>query len=594
MRWLEMDRQEPASTGFAETGYRFGGFRLHADGTLSRGGTPVSLAAKELTALRLLLANRGRVVAPRELKNALWGGEHATTESVARCIASLRKHLEPEECIESVYKRGYRFSAEATVLGSLPAAFPPRLAILPFATGFGVPEYLGSSLADQAGTRLNAGPHPDLSILAKDSVFALCRQGLSVREIGEQLKADLVLSGAVQGLPAHWRLHAEITRVEDGSCIWSEDRLVERTRLAGLETELVNLVIFRIGGLGLSVSASVEAEQEAEQPTRREAYEIFTRARYDWQSLERHRMQDALQQLLHAIDMDPALTAARVDLANLCVMQAVCGFMEPQVAADIVRRFAEAAQEIPAGAEALMPALGWLRFHVERNLPAALTLFAHSAHLPHDPWTTRVRTLFALSRHRFGEAIELLESAIRRDPCSAWLQARLAWAHHLTGDAAVSHQLARTALDRFPHHEGTQIYGAMILSFQGEADRAVNVAQALAQRMPYLDAATAVHAYALAMAGCESEARVILERLQWLSRERYVMNTFAPAVYVALGEFDKALAGLRVSSNHRCPWFFQMLADPRLGPLREQPEFQAMLGELAGMEAEAERGTAEG
>ncbi|HEY1638645.1 MAG TPA: hypothetical protein VGF62_08985, partial [Rhizomicrobium sp.] len=471
------------------------------------------------------------------------------------------------------------------------------LAILPFATGFGVPEYLGSSLADQAGTRLNAGLHPALSILAKDSAFALSRQGLSIREIGEQLKADLVLSGAVQALPAHWRLHAEITRVEDGSCIWSEDRLVERARLAGLETELVNLVTFRTGGAGLSIaaSASPEPEQEAELlPRQRETYEVFTRARYDWQSLERHRMQDALQQLLHVIDVDPTLTAARVDLANLCVMQAVCGFMEPQVAADIVRRFAGTAQEISAGAEALMPALGWLSFHVDRNLPAALSLFAQSAHLPHDPWTTRARALFALSRHRFGEAVELLESAIRHDPFSAWLQARLAWTHHLAGEAEVSLQLARTALDRFPHHESTQIYGAMILSFHGEADRGVELAQALAQRMPYLDAAAAVHAYALAMAGREGEARVILERLQWLSRERYVMNTFAPPVYVALGEFDKALAGLRVSSNHRCPWFFQMLADPRLGPLRERTEFQSMLGELAGMEAEAERGTTAG
>ncbi len=91
------------------------------------------------------------------------------------------------------------------------------------------------------------------------------------------------------------------------------------------------------------------------------------------------------------------------------------------------------------------------------------------------------------------------------------------------------------------------------------------------------------------LAGHASAARAILERLEWLSRERYVLKAFSPAVYVALGEPDAALEALRSAEQLHCPWFFQMLADPRLAPLRERAEFQSMLGILAGMEAEAER-----
>ena len=130
-------------------------------------------------------------------------------------------------------------------------------------------------------------------------------------------------------------------------------------------------------------------------------------------------------------------------------------------------------------------------------------------------------------------------------------------------------------------------YAAIILAFNGETAQANQIAQQLAQRLPYFDLATEVHAYALACAGRADEARAILERLQWLSRERFLLRAFTPAVYVALGEPDTALAELRISDKIRCPWFFQMLADPRLKPLESRPEFRQMQAILTGMEAEA-------
>ncbi len=109
------------------------------------------------------------------------------------------------------------------------------------------------------------------------------------------------------------------------------------------------------------------------------------------------------------------------------------------------------------------------------------------------------------------------------------------------------------------------------------------------QHLPYLDLATAVHAYTLACANRGNEAHTILERLQWLSRERFVPSSFTPSVYAALGETENALTELRNGAEARCPWFFQMLADPRLESLRGHPEFEKMQGILTRMEAAAEK-----
>lgn len=601
-----MERLESASAGFARTGYRFGGFRLNADGTFLRGEVRISLSQKELAALWLLLENPGRIVTPQELKQTLWPDAPALAESVSKCLASLRKKLEPEECIETVYKRGYRLSVPVHALTE-PVGPPLRLAILPFEVEYGVPEYLGTAIAQETAARIDAargrGAQGErISIVAMESVFTLARRGLPPQQIGEMLKADQILKGQIRALPGHYRLYAEMIDAADGGQAWTEDLLVERDRIGGLETELARLVDLRLNmglsemGLnedGISIAAVADDVEPEGMERRRQAYECLQRGRFEWQSLERHRMQDALRHLLQAVELDPGMAAARVELAHLCVAQEIYGFMPPVVAADLVRKMVTAPDEMPPGVKRILPALGWISFHVDRNLPMALGYFRQAEHLPYEPWVMRTRTLLALGRRRFAEAVALLESAMRIDPWSPWPQGRLAWVRHLAGDRAASVQLAHAALERFPLHEGVQLYGAMILAFNGEAARAVDLAGKLALRLPYFDLAAAAHAYALAMAGHPDEAHAVLERLEWLSRERYTLKTFSAAAYVALGEPEKALAELRSAEQSRCPWLFEMLADPRLAPLHVEPEFQSMLGLLAGMEAEAERDTLE-
>jgi DNA-binding winged helix-turn-helix (wHTH) protein/TolB-like protein len=606
-----MPQRTAATPGSKESGISFAGFRLEADGTLFRGETPVHLPPKELAALRLLLAHAGRIVTPLQLRQALWGDVHVTPDSVPKCVSSLRARLEPDDCIQTVYKRGYRFTAEVRSHGAGPGGVLPRLAILPFAGGYGIPEHLGSALAEETMARLSGMRPAMVSVLAQDSVFTLAGRGLTALETGRALGADLVLAGTVRALPLHFRMRAEMIRVEDGTQIWVEDALVDRSRIAGLETELVDRLTMRLtsripseaqtpkdasastaiagtGSDGLAISAVADPGHE-DIVDHREAYEIFQRAHHEWQTLQRHRMQDGLQHLLRATELDPSLMGARVDLVNLCVTQSFYGYMSPSVAADIVRRTSESIPDLPLHGEEILPALGWIRFHVDRNLPAALSAFSLSSHLPHNPWITRARSMFALSRHRFGEAIELLRAAILLDPYAPWLQARLGWALHLAGEANESVDQIRQTLAQFPDHEGANLYASVILAFNGEAERATELAHQLAERLPYFDLATSVHAYTLACARRDDEARAILERLQWLGRERFLLKAFMPAVYVALGEYDAALVDLSATNLIRCPWFFQMLADPRLKPLQGRPEFEQMNAILAGMEAEAAR-----
>jgi DNA-binding winged helix-turn-helix (wHTH) protein/tetratricopeptide (TPR) repeat protein len=600
------DREFPAASPgrrASDPVFSFAGLRLEADGTLWRGEAVVHLPPKELAALRLLMAHAGQVVSPLQLKRALWGDVHVTADSVPKCLSSLRARLEPDDCIQTVYKRGYRFSAEIARHSVASDGAPPRLAILPFETRYMVPEFLGPAIAEETISALASARPPAVFVLARDSVFNLAQRGLTAQQIGKELKADLVLTGSLQAFTSHCRLRAEMIRVEDGVQIWVEDLLGPHTWTGEIEKELLQRLYHRIGALprgdrsllpapsmeGLEIFASASASRFDEERglQQREAYETYLRGHHEWQTLHRHRMQDGLQHLLRAIELDPTLIAAKVDLAHLCVTQAFYGFMPPDVAADHVHRAAESIPDHALRAPTLLPALGWIEFHYDRDLAAARQAFSESAHLPHDSWITRARSMFAVSRHRFGEAIGLLRGAIRLDPYSPWLQGRLAWTLHLDGQADESVELIKKAISLFPEHEFIGFYGALILGYNGEAARAVEVAQDLALRLPHFDLAAAAHAYTLACAGRKDEARVILERLQWLSRERFLLNSFTPAVLVALGDLEEAINELQAADQARCPWFFQMLADPRLKALHGHREFERMRATLAAMEAEA-------
>ncbi len=577
----------PELTGPAFT---FGNLQLHRDGMLSRGNTIVHLPPKELAALNLLLAHAGQILTHPQLKKALWPDVHVTDDSVSKCMSSLRELLAPDDCIQTVYKRGYRLFTEVRKVAASGAEERPRLVIMPFSAEINVPPYLGSSIAEEIIALLTGDPLSPVRLLARDSSFSLAARGMHAHQVGEALNADLVLTGTLRSLPSHFRLRAEMIRVADGTQIWVDDMLVPQARVSDLESELAHRLYLRLETCDPAQPRPQSfALGTAENPDRREAYALFLRGHHEWQTLQRHRMQDGIQHLSRAIEYDPSLYAAHIDLANASVMQILCGFTAPAEAAEHVRHAAEAIPANAEGAAAILPPMGWIRFHVDHDLAGAARSFSSSAHLPHENSVTRLRTMFALSRHRFSEAIALLNEALQSDPYSPWLNARLAWAYHLAGESSKSVAQAEHALDIFPDHESSNIYGAIILAFNGKTTRATAISENLVRRSPWFDPAAGVHGYALAQSGRLDEARSILERLQWLSRERFVLSSLTASICVALGDTDGAIAELQAAGESRCPWFFQALADPRLAPLHSHPEFAKMRGILHQMEKAADK-----
>jgi pimeloyl-ACP methyl ester carboxylesterase/DNA-binding winged helix-turn-helix (wHTH) protein len=97
--------------------YEFGPFRIDAvERMLTNSGQAVSLTPKAFDMLLVLVEHSGRVLAKDELMKRVWPDTFVEEANIAVNISMLRKVL-GGEFIQTVPRRGYRFSAEVKLTG---------------------------------------------------------------------------------------------------------------------------------------------------------------------------------------------------------------------------------------------------------------------------------------------------------------------------------------------------------------------------------------------------------------------------------------------------------------------------------------------
>lgn len=111
--------------------FRFEGFSLDPENRLLRlGATPVTLNARYLDALILLVREQGKLVSKDRFLEEVWRGVPVTDEALTQCIRTLRRQLGDDAAsprfIETAPKHGYRFIAPVEWTPDSPA--PPAVA----------------------------------------------------------------------------------------------------------------------------------------------------------------------------------------------------------------------------------------------------------------------------------------------------------------------------------------------------------------------------------------------------------------------------------------------------------------------------------
>ena len=118
--------------------HRFGEYSLDLDReTLYRGHDELHLRPKAFRVLKILLENSGRLVSKAELHAAVWKQSVVTDDSLAHCVADIRRTLGDSgfEMIKTVPRRGYVFDYAVSQAIEHPAVPPPKRERLAYRAG---------------------------------------------------------------------------------------------------------------------------------------------------------------------------------------------------------------------------------------------------------------------------------------------------------------------------------------------------------------------------------------------------------------------------------------------------------------------------
>jgi len=606
--------------------YLFGQYRLDThERILVAGGQTVPLSPKAIETLIALVRGRGRVVTKEELLQTVWPDTFIEEGVLAQNILTLRKALQNPDWIETVPRRGYRFSAPvispdtppdpsatqsetaadipktstraashrnwivaAVVLAlivagviafraarsrSVPRDVPIRsLAVLPFQSIPNEPSYLGLGLADVLINRL--GSLRQITVRPTSAVRKFA-EGAEVdsQAAGRELSVDAVLEGNIQRDGDRVRITVQLRRVADGASLWTAKFDQHDSGLFALEDSIAGEVA---NGLVLDLTASERQRLVRRYTENAEAWQAYLRGRYLWSRRTTETHQKAIEEFEQAARIDPSYALAYAGLADA---YALLGSNPNRVlpraqAMAKARAAALKALEIDGDLAEAHTALAFILMHYDWKLDDAEREYQRALNLnPSYPTAHQWRAVNLLVTGHRDDAVQELKSAQALDPASVIIMADLTELYVFTGQLTEAEAEGRRVLNLDPSSTGARCWLSWALIGQRRFDEAgailvgtdpLGTDPVRISALAYMDAA----------AGREAQAREKIAVLVRLAKDDFGLASVVAAAYASLGDVKAMGPWLEQAFAERSGALLFVNVHPEFAPVRNSPQFR--------------------
>lgn len=481
---------------------------------------------------------------------------------------------------------GAILAAAVVILLTQRASMPPwgvkgaeeaSIAVLPFENvgGGKDDEYFSDGIMEEILARLSK--IDGLRVIARSSVVRYRDTVKNPLEVGAELGVSTILEGSVRRSSDRLRIAAELVDTGTGEALWSEiyDRSPED--VFAIQSDVAEKIA---GALRAELSPAEREGLRGRPTTDLEAYHLYLRGRYFWNTRTEEGLRKAIDYFRQAIDRDPAYARAYAGLADAWNLLGQW-YLPSEEAFPLAKAAALQALAIDSTLAEPRVALGYIAMEYEWDWPAAERWLESAVRL--DPGYSSGHQYYGNYLRimgRFDEAIAHGKTALELDPLSIPQQAELGYTYYYARrfDKA-REQLART-LEMDSTYAHAHLRMGQVLEQQRrftEAAREMRRAVELSDGQPGLEAALA---HALAMGGDETEARRTLQRLETPGKEALPPFYGVAIVHAALGEKDGAFAWLQRAYAARSPSMNSLRVHPWLDPLREDERFRQLLRQM--------------
>jgi len=567
-----------------QVAYKFGDFLLNpSDKRLLRDGKPVALPPKVFDTLLLLVESHAHLVEKDDLLKRLWPDSFVEEVALAHCISHLRKALSDgtQECsfIETVPKRGYRFSAAVEVVraASHDASDHVTVAVLPFENlGAGSErEYLADGFTEETIAALGQIDPDHLSVIGRTSMAAYKRTTKSLAEIGRELDAAYLVESSVRAEGGRLRIRSNLIRARDQVQIWSASYDSEPSSILEFQCKLSTAVAEQIR-LRLSPERLTALARRLTRNA--EAYDLYLRGRYLWKQLSAPTTRRAVECYARATELDPEYALAWSGLADAYAASPINGDASPLEVWPRARDAAAHAVGAEPNLAEAQTSLGVVNFFLDWDWAAAEVAFRKAVAL--DPsYCLAHRTLGIALSHmkRHEEAQRAVRRARELEPLYAAhhaLSAQVAFNGH---DYPAAVQFARQAIVLDPELLIGHLQLGQAHEQLGNSDLALDALHNAGRLSSNNSKVVALRGYLLAKLGHTDKAQEVLNTLEAVSRERYVPPYAMALLHAGLGQRDKALEQLERGFDTRDVHLIFLPVDPKWDAFRADARFLSLV-----------------
>ena len=468
------------------------------------------------------------------------------------------------------------------VMGSLATDRIETLAVLPLEnlSGDAQQDFLAAGMHEALITGL--GKLRGLKrVTARSSILRYQKTDRSLRQIGDELRVDAIITGSVTRAGDVVRVIANLIRAQDEEPLWSQTFERELRDVLSLQNEIVAAIAREVQ---VQLSPVEQAGLARARQVNPAAYQLYLKGWLQMGTFTPEGFENAVRLHREAIAIDPNEALAYSGLAE------VYGLLEifrPSSSRDDAERAKAAALKAIELDETLAQAhvaLANFKLGKEWDYQGAEAGYKRALEL--NPNLADARISYASYLSIFGErsvALAEWKRGVELDPFSplytAWLGGTY-WEFFRADDAIREAQKALVLQPDFP--VGLFVLG-LAYADKGLFDDAIATHKKGLEKYPAQGFSWTL-ATVYSLAGRKSDARKIMTDLETGRSTEVAHPWFIAAAYTAMGELDRAMDWLERAYDQRILFLCNLGRDRAAGfdirPLHDHPRYEALLRKL--------------
>jgi TolB-like protein/Flp pilus assembly protein TadD len=410
-----------------------------------------------------------------------------------------------------------------------------------------------------------------LKVAARTSSFHFKGQTGNIADIARQLGVAAVLEGSVRQAGSRVRITAQLINATDGYHLWSETFDRELDDIFAVQDEIAAAVT---DALQVTLLEGDTDAQLVGGTSNTDAFQAFLLGvHYRNKGDDKDTLYEAIAAFDKAIKLDPDYAKAYVGLARAWGMMAANSFVRYQEGISNMQVGVKKALELaPRLAEAHL-AQGFLRFSLQQDMHGAAEAFNTAREI--NPGNVEVQLEYSrinCYQGYFEEGIAAARKALELDPVSLLANHFLGHILYFSRHYEEAIPALRHTLAMEPNYPKPRYFISMSLFWLGEVEAAwEDIQQEPLDWMRWAASSVILHRL-----GRVDEAQ---ENLANLSDEE---NPECAAIqradtHAQWGDTEMAFKNLDLAVGYGDPGLAQLLVDPFLDPIRDDPRFATML-----------------